>query len=239
MITKPNRVEVPLFAALGEVFPATTKLLHDLQEGDVLCETCKGTGLRLEQNQYGLQGDDAREHFPYRHQTLVGCEQCCNGIRRRCPHCQKLLNRFELQHLNNACPGQQAEQDRRRDEAEAQRREGLPRITLAEYTVEMVYDADLDDYVSVDSMEPGRVYFACRESKDWVAPDADDVLDRMADRASDAVEDGADMVDVSDEGKQALQVALDKWFEEHVALSTTYWADDSLIVVVPEAPEAA
>ncbi len=248
-MTKPTRIEVPFFAALRQIFPEDMTLLHDMQEGDVLCETCKGTGLAVDKSYvYGVHEEprDWRHLFPYTHQQMQGCADCAAGIRRMCPYCKKLLNRYELQHIakDSQCPGQLEAKRLEAAAKEEERRKTVPRILLGDYSLDMVYCDDCSEYLHVDSIDDDDAHadhtlFACRESQDWVRPQADDVIENMMNQACDALDDGDKSVDISDEGKAALQALLDKWMDEHVSLNTVYWNDNDLIVEVPPPAAAA
>ena len=42
------------------------KLKKDLQEDEVICPKCGGTGLQVDDNPFGLKGENSRVMFPYK-----------------------------------------------------------------------------------------------------------------------------------------------------------------------------
>lgn len=70
-------------------------LKKDLQENEVICPKCGGTGLQVSDNPFGLASDKDKysEMFPHRKQTITGCSHCYNGVQRKCEHCNELLGR--------------------------------------------------------------------------------------------------------------------------------------------------
>lgn len=70
-------------------------LKKDLQENEVICPKCGGTGLQVSDNPFGLASDKGKysEMFPHRKQTITGCSHCYNGVQRKCEHCNELLGR--------------------------------------------------------------------------------------------------------------------------------------------------
>lgn len=110
---KPIRRTVSVRDAFAHLLDQ--ELVKDLHDNEDICPVCKGTGVRIEPNRYGLS-DDPQKHpmFPYEHQSLSFCHNCYNGIVRYCPDCGKQLQRG---YLRCDC---EAEQKRKR-EAERQK----------------------------------------------------------------------------------------------------------------------
>jgi hypothetical protein len=77
------------------------ELKKDLQEDEVICEHCHGTGLEIADNVYGIRGDTTHigVRFPYKHQSLTFCKHCFNGVLKKCPSCGSLL----VKHMGCAC----------------------------------------------------------------------------------------------------------------------------------------
>lgn len=67
------------------------ELKKDLQEDEIVCEHCHGTGLEIADNVYGIRGDITHigVHFPYKHQSISFCKHCYNGVLKLCPGCGK------------------------------------------------------------------------------------------------------------------------------------------------------
>ena len=69
------------------------KLKKDLQEHEVICSHCRGTGLQVDDNPFGIKEENSKIHFPYKQQTIVGCRHCYNGVQSKCLYCDKILDR--------------------------------------------------------------------------------------------------------------------------------------------------
>lgn len=88
----PERVTVDALGYLFEVLK--NGLVKDLQEHQILCPVCKGTGLAIGNQIYGLKNDpDKSKHFPYNNQYIVGCQHCYTGVINLCEHCNAELPR--------------------------------------------------------------------------------------------------------------------------------------------------
>lgn len=68
---KPTRKVVNIEDAFGELIGK--KLIKDLHDNEEICPVCHGTGLRIEDNPYGLSDDPDKRagQFPYNHQSTV------------------------------------------------------------------------------------------------------------------------------------------------------------------------
>lgn len=101
-----HREEVNLYEAIQKSFPKI--LIKDLTEHEMICPVCNGLGMRIENNIYGIKGDNSeagrREHFPYKHQALSFCRSCFNGVQRLCPYCGQPYKNQSYMHCD--CEGQ-------------------------------------------------------------------------------------------------------------------------------------
>lgn len=90
---KPTRKVVNIEDAFGEL--VGKKLIKDLHDNEEICPVCHGTGLRIEDNPYGLSDDPDKRagQFPYKHQSIRFCPNCYNGVVRFCPDCGKQIPR--------------------------------------------------------------------------------------------------------------------------------------------------
>lgn len=90
---KPTRKVVNIEDAFGELIGK--KLIKDLHDNEEICPVCHGTGLRIEDNPYGLSDDPDKRagQFPYKHQSIRFCPNCYNGVVRFCPDCGKQIPR--------------------------------------------------------------------------------------------------------------------------------------------------
>lgn len=93
---KPVRETVNIEDAFAELIGK--QLVKDLHDNEAICPTCRGTGLRIVDNSYGLSDDPDKRAglFPYKHQSLTFCPHCYNGVVHICPDCGKQLPRGRL-----------------------------------------------------------------------------------------------------------------------------------------------
>ena len=79
----------------------TFTLHKDLIENEEVCPNCKGLGLVIRDNSYGIEGKHGNNHlhmFPYKHQSMTFCPICYNGVIRRCELCGEIIQRGFLRH---------------------------------------------------------------------------------------------------------------------------------------------
>lgn len=95
---KPRHLIIDAIPYLKEIMGKG--LVKDLSEDEEICPVCHGTGVKLANNIYGLQNEPTRSDgvfFPYKHQSLVRCNNCYNGIVHKCKYCGKLLDKDTLE----------------------------------------------------------------------------------------------------------------------------------------------
>lgn len=110
------------------------ELIKDLHETDEykeeLCEHCKGTGLTLYDNPYGLSEEKrVGVLFPYKHQAIGFCPHCYNGVVRRCKRCGELIPRGWLKHN---CPEQRKVDEEKKEKEEKNFLDSLREATAGE-----------------------------------------------------------------------------------------------------------
>ncbi len=114
----PRRITIDPMPFLNETFgKGLVKDLHDTEAyTEEICSRCKGTGLQIADNPYGLKENKIPGNlFPYKVQALIPCRECAGkGIRKRCNYCGEL---FPLYRLKCNCDTQ-----RKKDEAEDRRK---------------------------------------------------------------------------------------------------------------------
>lgn len=93
---KPVRVTVSVRDAFRALLDCN--IVKDLHDNEEICPVCGGTGMRIEDNVYGLTEDPDKTvgRFPYKHQSISFCQNCYNGVVRRCQYCGKQLPRGRL-----------------------------------------------------------------------------------------------------------------------------------------------
>lgn len=206
------------------------KLQKDLQEHEVICSHCGGTGLQVDNNPFGLKGENSKIHFPYKQQTIVGCRHCYNGVQKKCLLCGKVLDRGSCQC---DCEQYKIERKKERQNEDLETWNKTKKISFEEACekYEMLYVSDYDKYINVDEFE------------DWLhdenfqldevillktygtytmdlTMDASDIIENAC---SDLHEDAMD--NISDKDQKELQILLNQWCENNKAGTTTYYAD--------------
>lgn len=209
------------------------RLKKDLQEHEVICSHCGGTGLQVDNNPFGLKSENSKVHFPYKQQVIRGCNHCYTGVQKKCLHCDKILDRQHYQ-----CDCDKAKQDRlqERYNKDLEIWNVAKKISLEESITkfDMVYVDNYDRYFFID------------EFKEWLEDNEDNEgnpIDRNGLRiygthsidlsidASNVIEDACSelhedaMDNISDEDQKELQTLLDKWCKDNQAGTTTYYAD--------------
>lgn len=220
---KPNRLSVNI------------TLQKDLCEGEELCPTCKGLGVVIMKNRYGLTEDpDQRIMFPYRKDSLVLCPTCYNGVVRRCKLCGKIVSRSRTK-----CDcDKQRELDR--IEREHRLREVLSKAPEAtseildnneyfysdEYGNNEGYFSDWDEFFEYWYEEHGSEDASDRPVWVWTTVPVHMKIDAatVAESATEELYEDA-YGDISDAKFKELQDYLDKWCE-NCGVGTTYYQGD-------------
>ena len=116
---KPVRKSVKVSDGFAELLGK--ELFEDLTEHEGICPQCHGTGMVIQDHPYGLEGDPDKRAglFPYKHQSIIPCPNCYNGVVKYCPDCGKQLKRS---YLKCDCA---AEQRREREEKKRKYQEAI------------------------------------------------------------------------------------------------------------------
>ena len=212
------------------------KLQKDLQEHEVICSHCGGTGLQIDDNTFGIKGENSKIHFPYKQQTIVGCRHCYNGVQSKCLHCDKILDRGTSQ-----CNCEKYNQERIQElyEKDIETWNKTKKISFEEATNDfiMIYIDNYDKYLMVEELEEWiedkeseADQSICREELrvygTYIMELSIDASDIIENACGDLHEDARDNISVQDE--KCLQVLLDKWCEKNKQGTTTYYADFSI-----------
>ena len=227
-----QRSTIDVTATLIECFGERLTLDKDLEPDQRICTACKGLALVRQDQPFALrEPGESQFGFPYHLEYVAHCPNCYMGIQTLCGHCGEPMHRGRL---SCNCAAAQAERDAARRDKELERQKHCKRIALADYNEEMLYDDTTGDFrcFDGDDLEPDHTYFACKPQKDWLAPDADQVLETLSERAYEVCEDYE--LGYKPGFKEALEKSLNTWFAEYAELGTTYWADRTTIVVVPQ-----
>jgi len=209
------------------------KLQKDLQEHEVICSHCGGTGLQVDDYSFGLKGENSKVLFPYKKQTIRGCSHCYTGVQSKCFHCGTILDR---QHYQCDCEKTKYERIKERYEKDLEIWNKAKKISLAEAIKEytMLYIDDHDEFVNSDELEE---WLAEREDENLQPVDRKylriygtqsldlsmDASSIIEDACSDLHEDAMD--NISDKDQEELQTLLNQWCENNKSGTTTYYAN--------------
>ena len=219
---KPTQRTVDISAAWSELIGK--KLTKDLHDDEAICPVCRGTGLQITDNPYGLKGDP--EHpgvrFPYKHQSLIYCWNCYNGVVHICPYCGKQMKRGWLKCDCNTVKKQEIEEKHRKeqeafDKAKKHEPDSLggqfPAACSPWYQYRDGYFENWDDFFEAwaeehaDDERPVYVWVAEEIGMDFAATS-------IVENACDDLYDDA-VQDVDDKGIAEMQTYLDEWRKKY------------------------
>ena len=221
-----RREEVNLYDAIQKSFPKI--IIKDLTEHERICPVCNGLGMRIENNIYGIKGDDSevgkREYFPYKHQALSFCQNCFNGVQSLCPYCEQPYKNQGYLHCD--CEGQKKADEEERIKKYNEKVSKAVQVDEKDVDT-MLYCEEFDEYYDTvdDFFEDYAVNYTdeelyIRPERLWVCDvekifiDADNVIENAC---SDLHEDAYEQCDVG-----GLQSLLDGWCEAQTGTTTCY-----------------
>jgi len=237
---KPEHLIIDAIPYLTEIMG--DGLVKDLQEDEIICPICHGTGLAADNNRYGLSNDPNKtEHFPYKHQSISSCQNCYNGVLKVCPHCGKVLTRRDYQ-CN--CDGVKAE---KRNKEIAKEKEVFDKSIKLNYDDEkakamgMLYSEDYgynegyfsewDEFFDYwwdnhddNENKPTYVWGTTQEE---IKVDADSIIESATDDLWEGARDN-----ISDSDEKELQDYLNNWCAKQVG-TTTYYESYKYSVLIP------
>jgi len=210
------------------------KLQKDLQEHEVICSHCGGTGLQVDDNPFGLRKEGERPDygnlFPHKKQTIVDCRHCYSGVQNKCLHCNEILDRQKYQC---DCEKSKYERDQMQYEKDLEIWNKAKKISFEEASEKyiMLYIDNHDKFVNSDELEDWLhdENFQLDEVKSLkvygthVIDISIDAYSVIEDACSDLHEDAMDNIGDTDE--KELQDFLNKWCEKNKQGTTTYYAD--------------
>lgn len=221
-----RRKEVNLHEVIQKSFPKI--LIKDLTEHERICPICNGLGMRIENNIYGINGDDSeagrREYFPYKHQALSFCRSCFNGVQRLCPYCGQPYKNQGYTHCD--CEGQKkADEEEKIKKWNEKVSKAVPvdekdvdtMLYCEEFdeyydTVDDFFDDYAANYSDQDEYEKPKVLWVCTVEKIYI--DAANVIENVC---SDLHEDAYEQCD-----EKSLQKLLDDWCKKQIGTTTYY-----------------
>lgn len=217
----------------------------DLMEYQRICATCKGLGIVIRDNEYGLKEERPQPWivgFPYKNQSLFPCPDCYNGVQRVCKYCGAPGSRMYIHAETNCqCEGASAERSQER----ARKKEHwdkADKICLEEAIkrFELVYIDGPDECVSPeDIME--RLDELKQDDPDlplpyiWGTCTTELVLPNAYDLVTDACEELHEdaLFNISKTEIEELQKSMDRWVEG-ITGTTTYWPDFKIAITVEQ-----
>lgn len=236
-MSKIKKISLNVSEEIKHILPDI--LEKDLQDDEIICPVCHGLGVKMWNNPYGIKGDTSEEAkrsmFPYKHQSLLPCPNCYNGVVKLCEYCGKQLPKGRLK-----CD---CEQQKEKDEEEKRIKyqETIDKATEIELkdTSYYIYDEQSDkyftdedefveyywdlylnkekehDYNFDDYFEKyiPKVLWNCEETK--ISMDADSIIDNACEELHEDARDN-----ISDE--KEVQEFLDKWCAIQSGTTTYY-----------------
>lgn len=212
------------------------KLKKYLQEHEIICSHCGGTGLQVDDNPFGLKGENSKVHFPYKKQTIVGCRHCYRGVQEKCLHCGEILSRGTSQ-CNCEIARQERSQKQYDKDLETWNKAKKIDYEQALMDYQMVYIESYDKYIAPDEIDEfledhddtaDRVdLWIYGTSIMELSMDASDIIENAC---SDLHEDARD--NISDEDEKGLQELLDYWCKRNGTGTTTYYPDYKIGIVL-------
>lgn len=214
------------------------KLEKHLSKNEEICEDCRGLGMKVDNNVFGIKGYKHSKGmtFPFNNQLLSFCPSCYNGIRKRCEHCNELIRKGWT--VCN-CETVRKQKDEQQEREARERWNKVPKISLenALANTGMLYVEDFDEYVASNAFEDWIEYqrdedgyFDPKDLRIYVTS-CESIYLSAADIIENALEELHEDAEVSNKATEQLQSFLDKWCKENGSGTQTYYADESTGVI--------
>jgi len=206
------------------------ELKKDLQENEVICEHCHGTGLEIANNIYGIEGDTAHigVHFPYKNQSLEYCRFCYNGVQEKCPSCGSLRGKMDRECSCGYTYNKYEQKIKREYDGRWEKAEKIPiekawkdfKCLYVENVDRYVFDdGELDDLIEEYELKDIRIYGT---EEVGIKLDAADIIESACDCLH---ENAAERCDAKE-----LQIILDQWCKSQDG-ATSYYPNHKIGVV--------
>ncbi len=228
------------------IFPK--KLQKDLQEGEVICTTCKGLGVVVVDNQFGLREEgeliDYSNLFPYKKQSISFCPDCYSGVRKLCKYCGQPGSRGYI-YPERSCQCEGAAQQRRDEQWKKgmefyQKAEKLTLAQAIEQGIEMVYIDGGEKYVTINDLEEEIYEILSDDIENGVIVYATTAKVLTLD-AAEIVSDECESQEMYEDFCSSIPDALISELQEHMDSfcedlknNKTYWADYRMVIVVDD-----
>lgn len=222
-IKEPKRVIVDVNLHLPQ------KLIKYLQDGEIICPRCNGTGIVKSEQSYGIKGLKNKAMFPFTKEYMIPCPNCYDGTVDICKYCGQPAPSGSKSYTPESqcmCVGAVNARKQERREKSFKIWEKAEKIDYAEALKRfaMVYIENWDRYVETDDLldaiykEPDRYelrVYGTSETK--IAMDADNIIENACEDLHDDADDNLD--------RDELQELLDKWCKDNESVTLTYWMD--------------
>ena len=226
---------MPMVRRAIQLIKAVFMLEKDLQEDEVVCEHCRGTGLEIADNIYGIHGDTTHIglHFPYKHQSLKFCRFCYNGVQRKCPNCGSLRGRSDRECPCGIGEKKRSEDWERKEKELWENAEKIPineawgkyRCLYVETIDQYVFDdGELDDLIEEYELDKSAIrIYATTEVQVHIS--AESVIEAACENLHDNADEHCDV--------KSLQVALNDWCDQQKG-TATYYPDYCVGIIIAE-----
>ena len=207
-------------------------LEKDLQDSEVICTHCHGTGLAICDNMYGIKGDTTHIgiRFPFKHQAMTFCAHCYNGVLKKCPFCGKAIGRSDRECK---CEGAAEERQKIQFKKDNEKWEKAAKISETEAwnKYRCLYIANIDEYVfdpqeiedRIEEYELNKSELRIYATKEYrLSADASNVVKSACEELHEDAYDNCDI--------DSLQKLLDEWCEKQTG--TTSFSPDYTIGVI-------
>lgn len=218
------------------------QLEKDILKNQRICPTCKGLGIVVHDNEYGLQGEPWLRGFPYKRQSLWPCPDCYNGVQTVCRFCGSPAALRGVINVEMSCKCEQAAAYR--DVFIAREMEDLwqnaKKISLAEAIErnsfvfvsgpdEFIPPKDLIEYLeNLKEENPNQPkYYVWGTEFDSLQLSADSLIE---DACEGLHEEARSLISSAEIDR--LQKFLDDWSAKNSSGTETYWPDNSIGILV-------
>lgn len=238
---KPQRIKIDALGYLSGILK--NGILKDLQENQILCPVCKGTGLEITNQPYGLSDDPDKKVglFPYKNQYIVGCRHCYTGVIDVCEYCGKELPKSSLKCDCDAFVAARNDEILKKEQAVLDKAIKLKCCDEIGKLMEMYYFegypynegyfSNIEEFIEwwegnheEDGTKPKYVWGTCEVE---LSLDASDILERACEELHEEARD-----DISESEIEKLQTFLDNWCSEQ-SYTTSYCCDTRYAIEIP------
>lgn len=229
-----RKENINLYETIKKVFPEI--IVKDLNEYERICPVCKGLGMVIEDNIYGIKNDTSeiskKKMFPYKHQALSFCHNCYNGVQKLCPYCGKPFKNQSQYRCD--CEGYKKMDDEKR----------MQKWNKIIANAKQVNEKDVENMLYCK--ETNKFYLNMEDFfDDWCNYEKDNIIDKperlwvtskekISINANNVIEDACN--NLHDEAMEncdceSLQELLDNWCAKQIGTDTYYQCYNEYILI--------